>query len=118
MTMGPGGVTMRPGGVSTGMDGMAVYQVLYWRDIPAQVRVYGGRSGGRRPLSRQMPDWFQQEIDRVAMRDGMTGTDAYLDEWHWSEKRAWAGEESEAGDVAEALLKRLEDEYKQRKPQP
>lgn len=86
---------------------MAVYQVLYWRDIPAQVRVYGGR----RPLSHQMPDWFQQEIDRVAMRDGLTGTDAYLDEWHWSEKREWAGEESEAEDVAEAVLKKLEDEY-------
>ncbi len=93
---------------------MTMYQVLYWRDIPAQVRVFGGR----RPLSRQMPDWFQQEIDRVAMRDGLTGTDAYLDEWQWSEKRAWAGEESEAGDVAEALLNQLEDEYKQGKPQP
>ena len=93
---------------------MTTYQVLYWRDIPAQVRVFGGR----RPLSRQMPDWFQQEIDRVAMGDGLTGTDAYLDEWRWSEKRAWAGEESEAGDVAEVLLKRLEDEYRHGKPQP
>ena len=86
---------------------MTTYQVLYWRDIPAQVRVFGSR----RPLSRQMPDWFQQEIDRVAMRDGLTGTDAYLDEWHWSEKREWTGGESEAGDVAEALLKQLEDEF-------
>lgn len=97
---------------------MAVYQVLYWRDIPAQVRVYRGRSGGRRPLSRQMPDWFQQEIDRVAMRDGMTGTDAYLDEWHWSEKKEWPGEEAEAEAVAEAVLKRLENEYKPGEPQP
>ena len=86
---------------------MAEYQVLYWRDIPAQVRVYGGR----RPLSRQMPDWFQQEIDRVAMQDGLTGTDAYLDEWHWSEKLEWTGEEKEAETVAEAILKRLEDGF-------
>lgn len=101
--------------MSAGTVGMAVYQVLYWRDIPAQVRVYGGRSGGRgggrRPLSRQMPDWFQQEIDRVAMRDGLTGTDAYLDEWHWSEKQEWTGEEEEAEAVAEAVLKRLEDGF-------
>lgn len=102
---------------------MAVYQVLYWRNIPAQVRVYGGRGGGRdrsgggdhgrgrRPLSRQMPDWFQQEIDRVAMRDGLTGTDAYLDEWHWSEKQEWTGEEAESEAVAEAVLKQLEDGY-------
>ena len=86
---------------------MTKYQVLYWRDIPAQVRVYRGR----RPLSRQMPDWFQQEIDRVAMRDGLTGTDAYLDEWHWSEKQEWTGEEKEAETVAEAILKRLEDGF-------
>ena len=105
---------MRSGAKGTGQAGMTTYQVLYWRDIPAQVRVFGGR----RPLSRQMPDWFQQEIDRVAMRDGLTGTDAYLDEWHWSGKRAWAGGESEAGDVAEVLLKQLEDEYKQGQPQP
>lgn len=83
---------------------MTTYQVLYWRDIPAQVRVFGGR----RPLSRQMPDWFQQEIDRVAMRDGLTGTDAYLDAWHWSEKREWDREGEEAVEVAEAILKKLE----------
>ena len=86
---------------------MTKYQVLYWRDIPAQVRVYGER----RPLSRQMPDWFQQEIDRVAMRDGLTGTDAYLDEWHWSDKQEWTGEEKEPDTVAEAILKRLEDGF-------
>ena len=83
---------------------MTTYQVLYWHNIPAQVRVFGGR----RPLSRQMPDWFQQEIDRVAMRDGLTGTDAYLDAWHWSEKREWDGEGEEAVEVAEAILKKLE----------
>ena len=86
---------------------MALYQVLYWRDIPAQVRVYRGR----RPISRQMPDWFQQEIDRVAMRDGLTGTDAYLDEWHWTEKLEWNGERQEAEEIAAAVLKKLEDEY-------
>ncbi len=86
---------------------MTTYQVLYWRGIPAQVRVFGGR----RPLSRQMPDWFQQEIDRVAMRDGLTGTDAYLDEWNWSEKKEWTGEEEEAEEVANAVLKHLEDGY-------
>ncbi len=92
---------------SHGIDGMKTYQVLYWRDIPAQVRVFEGR----RRQSRQMPDWFQQEIDRVAMREGLVGTDAYLDEWHWSDRRAWSGPEAEAGDVADAVLKMLEDTY-------
>jgi hypothetical protein len=31
-----------------------------------------------RPLSRQMPDRFQAEIDRIAMEQGLAGTDDYL----------------------------------------
>ena len=54
---------------------MAVYQVLYWKDIPAQIRVYDGK----RPKGYEMPEWFQKEIDRVAMAEGLTGTDDYLD---------------------------------------
>ena len=86
---------------------MAIYKVLYWRDIPAQVKVYGGR----RALSGQMPDWFQQEIDRAAMRDGLIGTDTYLDEWHWSEKQEWVGENQDTEDIIVAVLKKLEAEY-------
>jgi len=86
---------------------MTIYQVLYWRDIPAQIKVYAGR----RPLSGQMPDWFQQEIDRTAMRDGLIGTDAYLDEWHWSEKREWVGKNQAPEDIIVAVLKKLETEY-------
>jgi hypothetical protein len=63
---------------------MAIYQVLYWKDIPAQVRV---SADGRRFQSRQMPERFQQEIDARAMREGLAGTDAYLEQWRWSEKR-------------------------------
>ena len=46
---------------------MHQYQILYWRDIPAQVRVFDGR----KPVSRTMPAHFQGEIDRVAMAEGL-----------------------------------------------
>lgn len=62
---------------------MARYQILYWKDIPAQVRVFP-ESG--RPISRQLPERFQQEIDARAMSEGLAGTDDYLAHWHWSEK--------------------------------
>ena len=62
---------------------MARYQILYWKDIPAQVRVFPDTG---RPLSRQLPDRFQQEIDARAMSEGLAGTDDYLAQWHWSEK--------------------------------
>lgn len=52
-------------------------QVLYWQDIPSVVR-----SGDEK---RQLPEWFQQEIDRVAMEQGLLGSDAYLEQWEWRE---------------------------------
>ena len=63
---------------------MALYQVLYWKDIPAQVKVF---TEGRRSQSRQMPERFQEQIDARAMQEGLLGTDDYLRHWHWSEKR-------------------------------
>ena len=80
---------------------MARYQILYWKDILAQVRVYPDTG---RPLSRQLPERFQQEIDARAMSEGLTGTDAYLEHWHWSEKQE---RDLPAPDLLEALLGEL-----------
>jgi hypothetical protein len=33
-----------------------------------------------------MPDRFQAEIDRIAMEQGLAGTDDYLNQWHWTGK--------------------------------
>ena len=87
---------------------MATYQILYWKDIPAQVKVFRRK----RPVSKPMPDRFQQEIDRVAMKEGLAGTDAYLDQWQWTEKREKDGDVEE---VIETLLRELEAVYDERK---
>lgn len=63
---------------------MTLYQILYWKDMPAQVRVF--RENGR-PVSRPLPDRFQKAIDARAMREGLHGNDEYLENWHWSEKQ-------------------------------
>ena len=86
---------------------MALYQVLYWKDIPAQVKAYEGR----RPVSKVLPEYFQHEIDRVAMRQGLAGTDDYLDQWLWSEKRERPGS---AAEVLEQVLQELEEEFANR----
>ncbi len=83
---------------------MTVYQVLYWKDIPAQVRVYHGK----RPVNRQMPERFQLEIDRVAMAEGLADTDAYLDQWQWTEKKERPGN---AETVMNVLIEEIEREY-------
>jgi cvfA/B/C family virulence factor len=56
---------------------MATLTVIWWRDIPAQVVAGTGRGAAR----AQLADRFQEAIDAAAMRAGLIGTDAYLEEW-------------------------------------
>ncbi len=70
---------------------MAQLTIVYWRDIPAQVIVKAGRKSAK----RQLPERFEQAIDRAAMRAGMDDTDSYLSEWR-------RGEPIECGDDLEA----------------
>ena len=51
--------------------------MIWWRDIPAQVTAKEGRSRAARELAPR----FQEAIDAAAMRAGLIGTDAYLEEW-------------------------------------
>lgn len=79
---------------------MVQYQILYWKDIPAQIKVYEGR----RAVSRQLPERFQTEIDRIAMKEGLAGTDDYLDQWQWSAKKDRPGTAEEILDSLEVEL--------------
>jgi hypothetical protein len=83
---------------------MATVQIVYWRDIPAQVKVRAGRARGGQALSER----FQVAIDRAAMRAGLFNTDDYLNEWHTAEAHERDGE-PEA--VAAAVAAELEAAY-------
>ena len=83
---------------------MAEKIVVYWRDIPAQVIVKAGRKSAKRQLTER----FEQAIDRAAMRAGLTGTDAYLEQWRRAEP-APCGEDLEAEATAAAAA--LEAEF-------
>ena len=54
-----------------------VITVTWWRDIPSGVTAGRGRTAVRVNL----PDRFQQAIDRAAARAGLVAEDAYLAEW-------------------------------------
>ena len=83
---------------------MADVTIVYWRDIPAQVIVGKGRRGAK----VQLPERFEQAIDRAAMRANLRDTDGYLAEWR-------RGEPQECDDDLEAeaaaLAERLNAEY-------
>jgi hypothetical protein len=56
---------------------MARYRVVHWRQIPSLVEAEDPGGTVRHPLSPR----FQELIDAVAMRDGSSESDAYLDGW-------------------------------------
>lgn len=78
--------------------------IVYWRDIPAQVIV----GSGRRATKVQLPERFEQAIDRCAMKVGARESDAYLADWRKGEPYSVEGE---AADVASGEASRLEAEF-------
>ena len=87
---------------------MADVIVVYWRDIPAQVIVGKGRKASK----VQLPERFEQAIDRAAMKVGAEDTDAYLAEWRKSQPYAVEGDQA---DVAQSEAARLDAEYDREK---
>jgi hypothetical protein len=61
-----------------------------------------------------MPDRFQAEIDRIAMKEGLAGTDDYLNQWRWTAKQDRPGNPSE---VLDELIRELEADWDSRKPE-
>ena len=78
--------------------------IVYWRDIPAQVIVGKGRRGTK----VQLPERFEQAIDRAAMKTGAAETDDYLAQWRKGDPYPVEGE---AGEVAQREAERLDALY-------
>ncbi len=83
---------------------MAKLQIIYWRDIPAQIIV----SAGRKKARRQLDIRFEKAIDRAAIRAKLHGTDDYLEQWRRSEP-VDCGDDLEA--AAEQAAGRIERDY-------
>jgi hypothetical protein len=75
---------------------VANVRVLFWQEIPSVVQVG--------TVKRQLPEWFQQEIDRVAMEQGLLGSDAYLEQWAWRDLGERDGADADVADAVEAEL--------------
>lgn len=83
---------------------MPTYQILYWYDIPTQVRVRDGRERVSKPLSPR----FMEAVDRAAMRARLTGADEYPRGFKWSEGRHREGTPE---GVVDAVIAELEAQY-------
>jgi hypothetical protein len=85
---------------------MARYTILYWQNIPSVVEATDGATTHKEMLSQR----FQDLIDAVAMRTGLAGTDAYLEEWRRGDPEERDGTPHE---VATAVKTELEDRFAQ-----
>lgn len=83
---------------------MARYNIIYWKDIPAQIKV----RGEGREINAVLPERFQQAIDAAAMAENSTEEDAYLAGWRVGEEKKRTGS---AQEVLEAVLAELDEAY-------
>lgn len=83
---------------------MATYQILYWFNIPVQVKASIGRKRCTVPLAER----FSEAVDAAAMSAGLVGSDAYTEQFRWGDVQEREGE-PEA--VAAAVAAELEGQY-------
>jgi hypothetical protein len=80
---------------------MATYKILYWQQIPTQIRAEDDSDD----VTVMLDEKFIKHIDVVAARLGLQAADDYLAQWRWGEEEEREGSASE---VAEALKAELE----------
>jgi hypothetical protein len=80
---------------------MAFYQILFWQDIPSQVKAWDDFDETKIELAPR----FIARIDQAAHAQGLTGADDYLKQWRWSETEERRGIPEE---VAAAVQRELE----------
>lgn len=80
---------------------MATYKILYWQEIPSQIKA----EDDTEDVSLELDGKFMEHIDKVAAQRGMQNADDYLAQWKWSEEKE---REGTAREVAEAVKAELE----------
>ncbi|HSE06016.1 MAG TPA: virulence factor [Methylomirabilota bacterium] len=84
---------------------MARYLIIQWRGLPSMVEATDGEHTVRVPLSQR----FQDLIDAIAMREGATESEAYLEGWG-------PGPESERPGDAETVARQVSAELEESFP--
>jgi hypothetical protein len=82
---------------------MATYKILYWQEVPAQIKAEDAEDD----VTISLPPKFQEQIDRLAVQRGLSGSDDYLAQWHWGDEEE---REGSAAEVAEQVKTELEAE--------
>lgn len=80
---------------------MATFKILYWQEIPSQIKVEDGAD----EVSLELPQKFMERIDYLAAQRGLQSSDDYLAQWNWTDEQDRPGS---AEEVAQAVKAELE----------
>jgi cobalamin-dependent methionine synthase I len=90
--------------VSNNPGTRTTYKVLYWQEIPSQIRA---EDDAGNEVNVELSPKFAEHIDQVAAKRGFNQADAYLAQWKWSAEQERNGS---AREVAEAVKMELESQ--------
>ena len=82
-------------------NGKSKYQILYWQDIPSEIKAWNDHD----EIKISLPPQFAERIDASAQRQGLIQADAYMAHLRWGDELERAGA---PGQVIEAVRKELE----------
>ena len=80
---------------------MATYKVLYWQEIPTQIKA----EDDDEDVTVMLDGKFMLQVDILVAKRGLQGSDDYLAQWKWSEEEE---REGSAREVAERVKAELE----------
>jgi len=79
---------------------MATYRVLYWQEIPTQIKAEDDCDD----VTVMLDDKFMKLIDILAAKRGLQDADDYLAQWKWTEEEEREGSAQQVADAVKAEL--------------
>jgi len=80
---------------------MAIYKILYWQEVPTQIKAEDESDD----VTVMLDGKYMEHIDRLAAQRGLQAADDYLAQWKWSDEEE---REGSAREVADALKAEIE----------
>jgi hypothetical protein len=79
---------------------MATYKVLYWQEIPTQIKA----EDDDEDVTVMLDGKFMLQVDILAAKRGLQASDDYLAQWKWSEEEEREGSAREVADQVKVEL--------------
>jgi hypothetical protein len=84
----------------SGASAVAIYKILYWQEVPTQIRVEDDADD----ITVMLDGKFMLQVDILAAKRGLQAADDYLAQWKWSDEAERAGSAREVADALKAEL--------------